>query len=200
VTISERPRGGVRHWFSSLSFNQMGRIGVLLVLAATALFGGLDTVHKGVTTFKTGEEFSDNEFTITIERATLVRELRSGKTLVAPATPGRVYLGVVAKLRNDGTVPGILRNELDLRDIPDKEWIGAMRNADGTQVTQLGPGLTDELAFIWQIPENAVRSGDSVTLRIWQKTFGPLLASYGEDWIYSMTDYGEVVVPVASKP
>jgi hypothetical protein len=39
--------------------------------------------------------------------------------------------------------------------------------------------------------------GDTVTLRVWKKQFKQLMATYGETWVDSLTDYGETVVPVA---
>ncbi len=51
-------------------------VDIALILVATAGFGGLDTVDTKVTEFKPGEEFSDGEFTVTVERARLVDELK----------------------------------------------------------------------------------------------------------------------------
>ena len=120
--VTPQPTNRVAQWLAGLKLAQMQRVLLLLALVATAAFGGLDTVDKQVTPFEPGEEFSDGEFTLTIERARLVDEL---KGTLASAKPGKVYLGVVATLRNDGTVPGRLRDELDLRDVPVKEFVGA---------------------------------------------------------------------------
>jgi len=168
----------------------------VVILGVTALFGGLDTVDTTVTDFKPGEAFSDGEFTITIDRASLASEVRAGSTLVAPAKPGRRYLGIVATVRNDGTIPGFLRNELDLRDQPDKEFRSAFRISDGSPISALGPGLTEQLAFLWELPENAVEPGDSVTVRVWKKQYRELLVTYGKAWLDSLTDYGQTVIPV----
>jgi hypothetical protein len=74
------------HWFARLSSAQTRRVALLLVLVATAAFGGLDTVDTQVTPFKPGEEFSDGEFTVTIERARMVDELKGTH---GTAKPGR---------------------------------------------------------------------------------------------------------------
>jgi hypothetical protein len=89
----------------------MRQLAVLTVLAATALFGGLDTVDDSVTTFRPGEEFRDGEFTVVVERASLVGELRAGSRLLRPPAPGTQYLGVVATVRNDGTTSDGLRRK-----------------------------------------------------------------------------------------
>lgn len=174
------------------------RLALLTLLAATAVFGGLDTVDKGVTPFKPGEEFGDGQFTLTIERARLVDELKGALAVIGPANPGKRYLGVVATLRNDGTVPGRLRDELDLRGLPGKEFFGAFRLRDGSPIQTLGPGLTEELAFTWTLPEDALKPGDSVTIWVWKKSYKQLMVTYGgKEWIESPTDYGETVVQVA---
>jgi hypothetical protein len=80
-----------------------------------------------------------------------------------------MYLGVVTELRNDGTVPGRLRDRLDLRDVPQKEYFGAFRFRDGSPIQTLGPGLTEQLVFAWQLPESVVTSVHSVTIRVWKK-------------------------------
>jgi hypothetical protein len=181
------------HWFARLTSAQTRRVALLLVLVATAAFGGLDTVAKHITPFKPGEEFSDGEFTLTVERARLVDEL---KGTIASARPGKVYLGVVTTLRNDGTVPGRLRNQLDLQDLPGKEYVGAFRYRDGSPIQTLGPGLAEQLVFAWLLPESAVQSVQSVTIRVWKKKFTQLMVSYGgKEWI-DTDDYGQAIVPV----
>ncbi len=176
-----------------LSSAQTRRVALLLVLVATAAFGGLDTVDKQVTPFKSGEEFSDGEFTVTVERARLVDEL---KGTYGSAKPGKIYLGVVATVRNDGTVPGRLRDQLDLRDVPQEEFFGTFRYRDGSAIQTLGPGLTEQLVFAWLLPESAAQSLQSVTIRIWKKKYTQLMVTYGgKEWIDTYS-YGQIVVPV----
>lgn len=180
-------------WFARLTSSQTRRVALLLVLVATAAFGGLATVDKQVTPFKPGEEFSDGEFTVTIERARLVDEL---KGTYGSAKPGQMYLGVVTTLRNDGTVPGRLRDQLDLRDVPEKEFFGAFRFRDGSAIQTLGPGLTEQLVFAWLLPESAAQSLQSVTIRVWKKKYTQLMVTYGgKEWI-DTDNYGQIVVPV----
>ncbi len=192
-------RGRVRHWFTNLGFRQMRQLVVVVILAVTALFGGLDSVATTVTHVKPGQEFSDGEFTVTVDRARVIDELRGGGTFL-PAKPGRRYLGVVADIRNDGTVPGKMAGELDLRGEVDTRFVGAYRIADSTYLGVLGPGLSDQVAFFWEVPEGAVKDGDSVTLRIWEKTFTELLVTYGKAWIDSESKYGQITVPVKVTP
>jgi hypothetical protein len=198
--VSTGSTNRVRQWIAGLSFAQIGRLAVLVVLAATAAFGGLDTVDKRVTPFKPGEEFSDGEFTLTIERARFINELTGGVGTMGTAKPGKVYLGVVGTLRNDGTVPGRLRNEFDLEGLPEKEFFGVFRYRDGSPIQTLGPGLSEQLVFAWLLPASAVQSVQSVTIRVWKKTYTQLMVTYGgKEWI-DTDDYGEIVVPVKESP
>ena len=180
-------------WFARLTSAQTRRVALLLILVATAAFGGLQTVDKQVTPFKAGEEFSDGEFTVTIERARVVDEL---KGTYGSAKPGKVYLGVVTTLRNDGTVPGRLRDQLDLRDVSGEEFFGVFRYRDGSAIQTLGPGLTEQLVFAWLLPDSAVQSLQSVTIRVWKKKYTQLMVTYGgKEWI-DTDNYGQIVVPV----
>jgi hypothetical protein len=72
-----------------------------------------------------------------------------------------------------------------------------IRFADGSPIQTLGPGLTEQLAFVWELPETALSPGQTVTLRVWKKKYTQLLVTYGgKSWRDSLTDYGETVVPV----
>lgn len=178
----------------------MGQLLTVAILAATALFGGLDTVSTTVTSFKPGDQFSDGPFTVTVDRASFPREIRAGTWLVAPKAEGVRYLAVVATLHNDGTVPASVDDELDLRDEPNKRFFGVFRIADGSRITRIGPGLSEEVATLWTLPEDALRDGDSVTLRVWKKEFHELMVTYGQTWLDSLTEYGQVSVPVKVAP
>jgi hypothetical protein len=176
-----------------MTASQTRRVALLLVLVATAAFGGLDTVNKQVTPFKPGEEFNDGEYTVTVERARVVDELKG--TYGSPK-PGTKYLGVLTTMRNDGTVPGRLRDQLDLRDVPENDFFGAFRFRDGSAIQNLGPGLTEQLVFAWQVPDAVAQSLASITIRVWKKTYTQLKVSYGgKEWI-DTDNYGQVVVPV----
>ena len=110
--------------------------------------------------------------------------------------PGMKYLGVLTTLRNDGTVPGRLRDQLDLRDISAKDFFGAFRFRDGSAIQNLGSGLTEQLVFAWQVPDAVAQSRASLTIRVWRKTYTQLKVTYGgKEWI-DTDNYGQVVVPV----
>jgi hypothetical protein len=198
--LAERAADQARGWLSDLGFREIFWISVAVVLAATALFGGLDAVNTKVTPIKVGEPFSDGEFTITIQRASAVKELRSGGMLLAPPSPGLRYLGVVATVRNDGTVPGQLMDEVDLRGQRRSEFFNAFRMRDGSQISALGPGLTETIAFLWKLPDSALQPDTTVTLRVWRKQYREAAVNYGKVWLDSIDAYGEIQLPVQVKP
>src|ERR1700754_3996227 len=194
--VAPRPTDRVKHWFAGLA--EMRLLILLVVLVVTATLGGFDTVDKRVTLFKPGEQFNDGESTVTVERARLVDVLKGGGHTLGPAKPGMRYLGVVATVQNNGTVPGRLRDELDLQGQPDQEFFGVYRNRDGSPIQTLGPGLTESLAFMWILPETALQAGQSVTLRGWKKEYKQLLVTYGgKEWIEDVFRYGSTTLPVA---
>jgi len=194
--VAEGALRRARRWLGELGFREILWAALAVFLAATALFGGLDAVNTKVTPMNAGEPFNDGEFTITIERATAVDELRAGRITVGPKTPGLRYLGVVATLRNDGTVPGQLYREIDLRGQPHNKFLGTYRMRDSSQISALGPGLTETIVFVWQLPQSALQPGTTVSLRVWRKQFQELPVSYGKVWIDSIDEYGEIHVPV----
>ena len=94
-------------------------------------------------------------------------------------------------------MPGRLRDQLDLRDVPGKEFFGAFRFRDGSSIQTLGPGLTEQLVFAWQCSRKRLRSRfRTVTIRVWKKKYTQLMVTYGgKEWI-DTDNYGQIVVPV----
>ncbi len=180
-----------------LKLRQLWQLGAAVILAIGALFGGLDTVDTKRESFHAGQPFSDGEFTLTVARATVLDEIRAGKRHVAPAEPGSRYLGVVTTIRNDGTIPGRLEDELELREPPQSQAVGVFRFADGSYMGHLGPGLTEKVAFVWKLPRSAIDPGANVTLRVWRKRFTELLVTYGRDWVNTMS-YAQIDLPVGT--
>ncbi|MBU3751314.1 MAG: hypothetical protein FGM52_12875 [Mycobacterium sp.] len=103
----------------------------------------------------------------------------------------------MAALANDGTEPVPLGREIDLL-ATEATQVGAFRLADGTSTAYLGPGLSDEFAFVWQLPETALRPGQTVSLRIWKKQYRELMVGSGRGWVDG-TDYGVVELTAESR-
>lgn len=168
---------------------------LVAVLVATAAFGGLDTVNKQIVDTKPGEQFSTGRFEVTVQRATLVEEVRAGERRLFRQKPGRRYLGLVATIKNTSTLPGNVYNPFVLPGLPDAGFLSALRLADGTVEVVLGPGLADEIVLVWDLPEAALSVGDDLPVRI-LKEVRKLNATYGQGWVRSDTQYGRLTVPV----
>jgi hypothetical protein len=193
----------IRGELAQLKLPQMWHLVAGAVVAVAALFGGLDSVDAKPTVFKVGQPYSDGEFTVNIEKALALDDVRAGKHVVMPAEPGRIYLGVVSTIRNDGPIQGGLSTglndaEFDLQQ-PGKEFVGAFRIADASMVASLGPKLSEKVVFLWRLPRSAIDVGSVVTLRVWQKQLREMVVTYGKDWLASETSYAQVVVPVVKR-
>lgn len=182
---------------AGLGPRRLGKVAAVLGLAVTAAFGGLDRVDPSVTAVKPGQSYDDGALAITVKRARLVPTLTAGDRVLSTAEPGSQYLAVVAALANDGTEPVPLGREIDLL-ATEATQVGAFRLADGTSTAYLGPGLSDEFAFVWQLPETVLRPGQTVSLRIWKKQYRELMVGSGKGWVDG-TDYGVVELTAESR-
>ena len=184
-----------------LKFVQMWHLVAGAVVTVAALFGGLDSVDAKPTVFKAGQPYNDGEFTVNIEKAIALDDVRAGDSVVMPAEPGLVYLGVVSTVRNDGPIAGALDKsvangvELDLQK-SHSNFLGAFRVADASVVPALGPKLSDKFVFLWKLPRNELEPGSTVTLRVWQKQLHEMIVIYGNGWLESQTSYAQIVLPV----
>lgn len=184
----------VRRWLSGWGVKQWQQAGVVAVLAGTAAFGGLDTVNKHVTDIKPGEQFDTGEFELTVQRATLVDDVRAGKRILFPAKQGKRYLGLVVTAHNTGTLPGVVGKPVRLVDQPNATELPPMRVADGTLSGRLGPGLTDQIVLLWQVPEDALSVGGELPVQIW-KEVPRLNVTAGQGWVLGK-DYAQLTVPI----
>ncbi|MGA9376174.1 MAG: hypothetical protein ACSLE7_05265 [Mycobacterium sp.] len=185
----------VRKWFSGWGLKEWRRAALVTVLVGTAAFGGLDTVDKQVTELKVGEMFDTGRFELTVQRATVVKELRAGQRRIYGEKPGRSYLGLVVTVRNTSVLPGAMFRTVNLVDQPDAMALPAMRLADGTMTVLLNPGLTDQIVLLWDVPDTAISVGTELQVRI-SKEVRKLQATVGQGWVQSTTDYGRLAVPV----
>ncbi|TDZ78904.1 hypothetical protein [Mycobacteroides salmoniphilum] len=177
-----RVTAAVRSWWNGLEILQMWHVVAIATIVATAGFGGLDTVDKVPKTFEPGKPFDNNQLTINIARASLVNEIRVGRTLIAPAQAGRSYLGVIATVTNDGTLPANVADQFTLNGVRGAKPIGGYRIDDGTMLIRLQPGLTEKLAVVWNIPADAVHPGDAVQVRIPYRALKSGFIIYGMGW------------------
>lgn len=184
-----------RQWLAGWGLKEWRRAGLVAVLVATAAFGGLDTVNKQIVDIKVGEPFDTGRFEMTVQRATLVDEVRAGEQRLFGSKPGRRYLGLVMKVRNYGSLPGQVDNPVRLVGVPDMFNVGTVRLADGTITVLLGPGLADEVVVLWDVPQTAVSVGADVRIRI-SKEVRKFSATVGQGWVPDRSSYAQLSVPV----
>jgi hypothetical protein len=189
----------IRGELAQLKLPQLWHLVAGAIVAVAALFGGLDSVDAKPTVFKVGQPHSDGEFTVTVRKAIALDDVRAGKRVIMHAEPGHIYLGLVSTVRNDGPIQGSLMEfkdaEFDLQQ-PHKEFVGAFRIADASEVVALGPKLSENVVFLWKLPRSAIAVGSDVTLRVWQKQLRELVVTYGKTWLPSETSYAQIVLPV----
>lgn len=195
-TVGVRQR--VWRWVSGWGVKEWRRVALTAVLAGTAAFGGLDTVNDHITDIAPGEVFNTGEFEMTIQRATLVTEVRAGNRVLYAGKPGSRYLGLVITAHNIGTLPGVVDKPIRLIDQPAAEALAAMRVADGTIAGRLGPGLTDEIVLLWRLPENALAVGGQLPVRVYKEVRKASVTA-GQAWVRG-DDYAQLTVPVRGRP
>lgn len=191
----------VKATLAGLTIKQMWQTLVVVVVFATAGFGGLDTVTPPVKTFKPEEKHDTGELTIVVKRARLVPEITFGSRVIYKKEPGRQYLAVVATLTNNGAVPekfGPISGTMPMAPVgvPYQVPMPAppMRVSDATRAA-IQPGITDDVALVWSVPDNAVRVGDQITFRTPDREYGSYTVGYGDGWMNTNT-YADVTLTV----
>ena len=164
VTMSgEGWRGHVASWWRARSIRQMLLMAGAVVLLASGLFGGLrEAPVEAAEPLVVGRPHDAAPFTLTVERARWTSDLGEiGKT-----ERGR-YLIVIVKVRTDedrSVDLSVLQEAVALQQIDgiyaamggDKVGAGMQAKpalfvlADGTRMSALPPGLTYELAYVWE--------------------------------------------------
>jgi hypothetical protein len=194
----------VRSWWNDLEFIQMWHVVAIVAVLATAGFGGLDAVEKAPETFNVGQAFDNHEFSITVQRASLVKKL-AGNGFTLKERPGRSYLGVLVDVTNHGEGPDGVSSMFALPEVADAQntYLAsshdptALRMSDGTMLTVLQPGLTEKVALIWSVPDTAVAVGSTVTVEVPYRKYGQGYVIYGAGW-QSIGGSARTVVPVGS--
>jgi hypothetical protein len=163
----------------------------LVVLAASAAFGGLDDAPaEALPALGPGDPVTGAQLRIAVERARLLDALPE-----AGLTPddGNRLLIVVATVEDvwDGpvpTLPGIgAADNLRPLGIPgidgDADPDAVLLLADGTMSPELQPHVPMELAFVWEVPAASVRAdpGAELAVEVYDKTYrAEGFVTYGE--------------------
>ncbi|MGH3725838.1 MAG: hypothetical protein ACRDUS_17145 [Mycobacterium sp.] len=192
-----------RAMLAGLTINQMWQTVVVVVVFATAGFGGLDTVTPPAKTFTSDEKHDTGELNMVVKRASLIPEITLGSHVVYKLQPGRKYLGVVASLTNNGTIPvtfGVIGGVMPMVPIgiPYQVPFPAppIRISDATRAA-IQPGLTEDVALVWSVPDTAVAVGDEVTFRTPDREYGSYTVGYGDGWMNAAT-YADITLTIGA--
>lgn len=101
----------------------------------------------------------------------------------------------MTKVHNTSTLPGPVAQPVELVGLTGAVNLAAIRLADGTLSMSLGPGLTDDVVLMWDVPSDAVAVGAQLPVRI-SKEVRKINATVGQGWVSSLTDYAQLSVPV----
>ncbi|UZN04501.1 hypothetical protein [Cellulomonas sp. S1-8] len=184
---------------------RIGLGGAFVLLAATAAFGGLEEqTQDGPEVLAVETAVDVAPFELTVHRVVWTTDL-PGRTL----SDGNRWLGVVASVRNtsDAGVLGItLRDALALTDVEGLvTQPGTTRPtatiavlADGSSLNPVQPGLTYEVAFLYE-HDGSVAPPTTATVLLQQQTWGvDRLEGLTLRWLHPTTTWrGELDVRAA---
>ncbi|MBT2516946.1 hypothetical protein J7E29_05830 [Streptomyces sp. ISL-90] len=141
-------------------------IGTGVFLAATAAFGGLETVEAvSLPELSAGEEHRNDQLAVTVKRAVLIDELPEAGVTVEP---GERVLALIVDAENrwDEPLPTTrgysLSSTVALADHPEVEPQGISRYDDTTANPWLQPGVLATIVLAWVVPADRHAGGDDV--------------------------------------
>lgn len=159
---------------SRLTLAWITRIGVVGLLGASALFGGLDEAEPvPIAELKVAETHRGAPFTITVERAVIVDEIDG---VARPtAADGRLLL-VLATIENTSRAP--LPTPMDSLRVGGLESISSAVPArsinvldDDSIVHRLQPRVETTVVYIWDIAAGELADGDELRVGLFDLRF-----------------------------
>ena len=163
----------------------------LVVLAASAAFGGLDDAPvEALPTLGAGDAVTGAQLRIAVERARLIDALPEAGL---EPEDGRRLLAVIATVEDvwDGPVPTTAGTGAadNLRPVgiagvdEDTDPVAVLLLADGTSRPELQPHVPMELAFVWEVDGDDVQAeaGADLPVDVYDKTYrAEGFVTYGE--------------------
>jgi hypothetical protein len=172
--IGARARRFVVTQGSRLTLTWITRIGVVGLLAASALFGGLDDAEPpAIPDLEVAERHDGAPLAITVERAVVVDEIAG---VAKPVDDGGRLLLVVATAENTSAAP-VLAPVDSLRvgglDSVSSEDPARSINVldDDSTVHRLQPRVPTRLVFIWDVSAAELADGDELRVGLFDLTF-----------------------------
>lgn len=149
-------------------------IGTGLFLAATAAFGGLETVEAtSLPELSAGEEHRNEQLSVTVQRAVLIDELPEAGVTVES---GERVLALIVDAENLWTEPlpttrgNSVSSTVELVESPDAEPDGTARYDDTTPNPWLQPGVPATLVLAWVVAGDRFTEGDELRVQLNDET------------------------------
>lgn len=190
MPVTPPPRRSVRTHLTAgvdkIPTKWIGLAVVALFLAVSAAFGGLaDAPVQALPQLAAGESVTGAQLRVAVNRVVLVDSLP--EQYIVPEDGGRLLI-VVATVENVFTQPVATSSSgagSNLRPMgvagvdADTEPVAVIIVSDGTRGAQLQPGIPERLAYVWEVPRDAVADGDDVRVDIFDKVMSPGFITYG---------------------
>lgn len=182
-TSDTQPKKWVSAVTSRVSTKWIGGAATVLILGATAAFGGLEAVPEPpLPEIGAGDTFTGAGWEMTPQRAVLIDELR--ETGVLPKEGERLLVVIMDvtnvddAARSSAATTSASLSEIRIEGAPDVPPSIA-RYDDSTLSPWLQPGVPAELVLTWAVPTDALEDDDDVRVVLHTAT-----ERTGEDYIF----------------
>lgn len=193
--------------WSKLSVTRLGWVALAVTLAATAIFGGLDSVER-VTQVAMGQTYDDGPLRITPRSAALTSSVEGLASLdrqcrfltvdvtIENAADRSVTLPTafpVICMSADctGSKPRTITNTFGIHGIP-ANFKGALRSRDGQPMPTVEPGFTTDYRLVWAVPAADLDEHPPISLRMPAMTEFISTFRIAEGWGGEADAYGNV--------
>lgn len=191
----------------TMSLGRLKWVAVLIVIGATAVFGGLDAADR-VTPVAMGQSYDDGPLRITPRSASLPAEVTGLASLSAQCR----FLTVDATVENvadrsvalpnalpvvgtdadcSGPRPSTISGVIGIHGIP-AYFKSALRARDGQAMPTVEPGFTTDYRFVWAVPAADLARHRQITARMPAMSEFVSTFRIAEDFGADDDTYGEV--------
>jgi hypothetical protein len=192
-----------------MSLGRLKWVAALIVIGATAVFGGLDTADR-VTPVAMGQAYDDGPLRITVRAAALPDDVAGSRAL----TPRCRFLTVDATIESvadrsvslpnslpvigtdadcAGPRPSAVTGVIGITGIP-AYFKTAVRLRDGQPMPTVEPGFTTDYRFVWAVPAAELATRPQISVRM--PKMSPFISTFriAEDLSGDASEYGDLVV------
>jgi hypothetical protein len=210
--VTESTDSQPKSLWDKMSLSRLRWLFVLVLLAATAGFGGLKTADH-VTPVAFGETFNDGVLLITPHSLKVASSVATMPNLPA-LTPECRYLVLDVTIKNAGDVAvplptaGVMIGkatdcqDLDSDPVSDPLYIAginsgfaaAMRMRDNVTVPIAEPGFTEDFRMAWVVSQGELSSNRTISLRMPTMAHNYSTFRIARQWASDTNRYGEVTI------